>query len=636
MIDSVQEEHFSITPKAKSIVIGIYGLPGSGKSCLRSHLRRHPKLPENAFEFIEGSEVIARDIEGGLEAFHQVSQEGKLHRRETAIHSIQKSPPLNQVSVVTGHFMFWSEDDESGDQVWAASDLEMWQDIEQDMLEALCRESGIVFPVLVSTSNLVADCAQQLCNFRLHAEEHNLKHAEDRLDEIFGTNREKLETVLVIDGDKTLTSMDTGAIFWDKVGKSNDFKWVIDGSDPLKKLFGGPLSYSYAAFHQVSLLYETLSKDDFDVFCDKVASEVVMYSESVPLLQRVSEQEHVLAREGLPAIKVIAAGRLEDYLVVTALVKVAVMDRLYKHCNTHVWAFGDSPLDLKMLSRADEAIVVVGEEQSRRKAMDTLLMSGTEHKTFRARQAVLPRTAPPRLDTTRMSLVQLASQNFIESILRSRDPNFYTELRILQATDRVAAKLLMAPMRNANISGHILREAHHRVGYYLAIELLGNVLGIEQYLVPHVQGHTASGFRVLHEYQTLIVALMRGGEPMAFGVSEALPLATYLHAKDAEDIKATHGKGQRNVVLVDSVANSGKTMVEFAEHIRKLHATIRIVVVADVVQSEIIHRSSAAKAFTRSGDSSIVALRLSENKFRGKGTTDTENRTCLFNTTYLP
>ncbi|KAF7853630.1 uncharacterized protein EAF02_011935 [Botrytis sinoallii] len=192
----------------------------------------------------------------------------------------------------------------------------------------------------------------------------------------------------------------------------------------------------------------------------------------------------------------------------------------------------------------------------------------------------------------------------------------------------------MTPMRNANISGHILREAHYRVGYYLATEFLGNVLGIEEYLVPHVQGHTTSGFRVLHEHQTLIVALMRGGEPMAFGVSEALPLATFLHAEDPEDIKATHVEGQLNVVLVDSVVNSGKTIVEFVEHIRKLHATIRIVVVAGVVQSQVIHGSSAAKALARSGNFSIVALRLSENKFTGKGTTDTGNR--LFNTTYLP
>ncbi|KAF7944518.1 hypothetical protein EAE96_010909 [Botrytis aclada] len=183
MIDSAQEENSFITPRAKPIVIGIYGLPGSGKSYLLSHLRRYPKLANNVFKFVEGSEVIAQDIEGGLEAFHQLSPEEKSHRRQTAIHSIQRSTPLDQVSIVAGHFMFWPEENESGDQVLTASDLEVythiiymsvpaetiserrqndtrqsrtptsaehlqrWQDIEQNMLKALCRESGIAFSV---------------------------------------------------------------------------------------------------------------------------------------------------------------------------------------------------------------------------------------------------------------------------------------------------------------------------------------------------------------------------------------------------------------------------------------------------------------------------------------------------------
>jgi uracil phosphoribosyltransferase len=37
--------------------------------------------------------------------------------------------------------------------------------------------------------------------------------------------------------------------------------------------------------------------------------------------------------------------------------------------------------------------------------------------------------------------------------------------------------------------------------------------------------HNRVGYRLLHEEATLIVPLMRGGEPMAFGVNEAFPLA---------------------------------------------------------------------------------------------------------------
>lgn len=54
---------------------------------------------------------------------------------------------------------------------------------------------------------------------------------------------------------------------------------------------------------------------------------------------------------------------------------------------------------------------------------------------------------------------------------------------------------------------------------------------------------------------------MRGGEPTAFGVSDAFPLAMFAHAGDAEDLKLHHLQGQLTVMLVDSVVNTGKTIV---------------------------------------------------------------------------
>jgi len=71
---------------------------------------------------------------------------------------------------------------------------------------------------------------------------------------------------------------------------------------------------------------------------------------------------------------------------------------------------------------------------------------------------------------------------------------------------------------------------------------------------------------------------MRGGEAMAFGINEAFPSAMFIHAKRPEDIEPHHLLQQRTVVLVDSVVNSGKTVVDFVQHIHSIHATIRIVV----------------------------------------------------------
>lgn len=79
--------------------------------------------------------------------------------------------------------------------------------------------------------------------------------------------------------------------------------------------------------------------------------------------------------------------------------------------------------------------------------------------------------------------------------------------------------------------------------------------------------------------------------------------------------------------------NSGKTVVQFVQHVRNLHVTIRIVVLTGVAQAQSVSEASLPKALTRHAKLSLVALRLSGNKFTGRGTTDTGNR--LFNATHL-
>ena len=161
------------------------------------------------------------------------------------------------------------------------------------------------------------------------------------------------------------------------------------------------------------------------------------------------------------------------------------------------------------------------------------------------------------------------------------------------------------------------------------------MIGLELSPIRHVLGHETRGYQLHHERQTTIVALMRGGEPMAYGVNDAFPSAMFVHANAAEGIKLHHLQGQRTVILVDSVINTGKTIVEFVEHVRKLHATIRIVVVAGVIQDQCISSEGGLKEkLAQHPKLHLIALRLSKTKFTGSGTTDTGNR--LFNTTHLP
>lgn len=93
---------------------------------------------------------------------------------------------------------------------------------------------------------------------------------------------------------------------------------------------------------------------------------------------------------------------------------------------------------------------------------------------------------------------------------------------------------------------------------------------------------------------------------------------------------------QHAVILVDSVINTGKSVVEFVDHIRALHPIIRIVVVAGVFQAQAVDPECAQSLQRKLAHVSgvrIVGLRTSPTKFTGSGATDTGNR--LFNITHL-
>ena len=666
----------------KAVVVGLYGLPGSGKTYLLNQLNQ--ELGQTHFAFYEGSKMIAAIVPGGLDAFQSMEEQEKAYWRRRAIDAIGKNcADSGQVGVVAGHFMFWSQEQEVGLPVYTQNDLDVfthilyldmpaeliaqrclddteksrtptsashlrqWQQEEKTQLRHLCRHHGILFSLISQCPMLLKKVSILLHDFRYHNEQYNLSQAENRLDDAVVASQGQLETMLVMDADRTLATEDTGALFWERVSTSWPLKYE---SSTLKALFSGPLGHSYTAFRQAVLLYEETSNDhDFDALCQSVASAVAMHPDIVSLLQLVAEQKHVgavvitcglrsvwdkvLERECLSGkVKVVGGGRIADGFVVTAAVKAALVARLREAHHMYVWAFGDSPQDLDMLRKADRAVVVVGEEHARSKTMDEALINAIDNDGLRVHQAMLPSNASPRLDITKLPIIKLTKPDFVESFLCGRFT--HGGLQIICRTDTNAAKLLATPMRDAAVAGPSLRERHRCVGWYLGIHFLADVVGLEQCPIRHVLGRQTRGYRLFHEQQTTIVALMRGGEPMASGVSDAFPLAMFVHARDADDIKLHHLEGQLTVILVDSVVNTGKTIVESVQQVRKLHATIRIVIVAGVVQAQCVSGGSLNQALARYTKLHLIALRLSETKFTGSGTTDTGNR--LFNTTHLP
>ncbi|RDA96308.1 hypothetical protein CP533_1685 [Ophiocordyceps camponoti-saundersi (nom. inval.)] len=663
---TVNHEPENLTAR-KPVVIGLYGLPGAGKSFLLNNLKL--ELDSRDFLLYEGSEKISSLVPGGLKAFQSFEDQERVYWRERAIDEISKeSAYVGKPAIVTGHYMFCGDDIEPS-VVWTPNDAETythviylavnaariaqrrvddrlksrpaisidmirrWQNTEVAQLSDLCRRHRILFTIVSEES--LSRVPALVRYFRLDAVESNTTRALMKLDELM-PDRGRLDTMLVLDADKTLAAEDAGTLFWQMFAESRP---SARKRCPLEELFQGPMGYSDLAFRQATLFYEeAVGDEEYERLCAAVASRITMYPGFVTLLRSVARQSHVgavivtcglsrvwemvLEGEGLSTeIKVLGGGRLANGFTITPAVKAAVVSQLRHTDKLHVLVFGDSPLDIPMLQEATEAIVVVGDIATRSRSMDEALARAIG-SGLRARQVLLSDNAAPRLDETllpRTSLSELMMSRRMRPVLHSTDTN--------------AARLLMTPTRDAAIAGPALRKAHRQVGRYLAIQHLSDVMGLEEYEMRHVQGSVTSGHRLRDEERTLIVALMRGGEPLALGVNGVFQQAMFLHADSASDVDEMHLHGLRSVILVDSVVNTGKTLLQFIKRIHDLEPDMRIFVVAAVVQAEAVSQGHDLTVAMEQHDVRLVALRLSDNKFTGTKETDTGNR--LFNTTHL-
>ncbi|KAJ5999387.1 hypothetical protein N7451_007197 [Penicillium sp. IBT 35674x] len=657
----------------KPVIVGLYGLPGAGKTSLLDEIKRSV----TDFLFFDGSRAIGAVTPGGLEAFHNLSEAEKIDYRNRAMERIKQGcNDFGKSAIISGHSMLWTEGEKIYQLICTQADfdsythivylevpasviaehrrndqrsrpdasvphLAQWQEAEKTYLRHVCRSHNILFTTVTPHRFLREQLSALLGDFHRHTEDLNTKLAEGQIDKMFHTGSEIPETVLVLDADGTLAPHDSGALFWRFAPRIS----AMGDRNPLEELFRSHLQYSYTAFRQATLLYEeAMNGNEYENCCQQMASMIRMYPEFIELLKSLKTHmravvltcglrrvwELILKGEELSAVQVIGGGRLSDRLVMTPTLKASLVRRLRCVHNAYVCAFGGSPVDLEMLKEANKAIVVGGPQMTRSTTMDDVLRGSIGQEGFEPHQLLLCSGDYPQplLSVLQLPLVRLTDESFLNSISARRD-----HLNVFHATNHNGAKVMMTAMRDAKISGLALRKAHQQAGWYLTMRFYTEMVGIEPYSITHVQGHQADGHQTAHEIATLIVALMRGGEPMAFGVSEALPLATFLHAKDPMDTQTEHLSECVTVILVDSVVNTGRSILEFVQHIRNLSDTIRIVVIAGVIHSHTLSRGGIFQQLSRIQGLSFIALRLSDNHFAGQGTTGTGNR--LFNTLNL-
>lgn len=139
--------------------------------------------------------------------------------------------------------------------------------------------------------------------------------------------------------------------------------------------------------------------------------------------------------------------------------------------------------------------------------------------------------------------------------------------------------------------------------------------------IRHVQGGEVDGMCVRGGHQVIILAMMRGGDPMARGVFDVFPRATYVHYVDKQT--ALPDLGDRVVVVVDSVINSGRSIRAVLNRLKG--KCRRVFVLAGVT-----HRGASAVLPVEFPTVRFYSLRISENSYVGNGATDTGDR--LFGT----
>ena len=123
--------------------------------------------------------------------------------------------------------------------------------------------------------------------------------------------------------------------------------------------------------------------------------------------------------------------------------------------------------------------------------------------------------------------------------------------------------------------------------------------------------------------ETTIITIMRAGLPFAQGIWEHFPNIPFITIKKVEELKEYEiYLNNRNIIVVDSVINSGKSIIPIIEYLQSKNN--KITVATNVIND---------KAVPKFKDVRLHTIRISSNSYVGTKSIDTGNR--LFNTVEL-
>jgi uracil phosphoribosyltransferase len=183
-------------------------------------------------------------------------------------------------------------------------------------------------------------------------------------------------------------------------------------------------------------------------------------------------------------------------------------------------------------------------------------------------------------------------------------------------------KILNTKSRIATLSNVELEEIHKKLGELLSYKFLEE-FKLKEVEIDHVQGKKI-GYALDKKEKFLIIVLMRGGLYVANGFKNIFDnqfdFEMINSSDEIEKIKNKYNLNEMNVIIVDSVINTGKSMKKVVDLLPK---NKKIYIVSLVMQE------NAKNVFKNYDNLAFYISRLSKNFYVGKGNFDTGNR--LFN-----
>jgi len=534
--------------------------------------------------------------------------------------------------------------------------IKAWILHDKEALRQACNEHDIKLITISEGSKLLSQIEDFLASSFTRSQERSLAALRESIWRI-----PEADVFLLMDGDRTLCPQDTGKIFVERIRNIQNGAQLICGDgdaearDPLKKIFQRYPEYCFDAFLACGIWYNRiLDTSQFREVCRQIAElDIAVFPQMLdflknklpstvhPILVSSGTAEiwrNILAQVGLSSKMSIIAGNhigLEPYII-DGCAKGEVVKRLkeiYPGC--HVWAFGDSAVDSVMFDLADRAFIVLDDRRNR--SLQHYLKKRIESRRHLSQLRLSTETGDP--DTYLHPGVVYQDLDKLAEELNSG--NMFQTANL--ASRNGVARVLATQSRRSDLSGPTLQQVHIEAGKILADRLMEEDSGfLDVAEFGHVQGNIFEG--AIPASRVLILPLMRGGEPMARGIFERFPGASLVHYEDHDDSPSRNRLMRlltvpkqssdciRRIVVVDSVVNEGnsvrRVMDQLANVLEPLHPSLprpRIFVLTLVMQEA----SSLAlpKEYPRVR---FIALRVSQNKYKGKGGTDTGNR--LFGT----